>query len=218
MKIDCAIVDDEPYAIQLLARHISKIQDFNLVLESSQPLEALQEIKTHQVDLVFLDINMPGLNGIELSALLQQNQKVIFTTAYSEHAVASYEQNALDYLLKPITFDRFLLSVSRVSEYFELRQKNKDEQMTFFFIKSGRSIVRIEVNKILVIEGQKDYALISTSDGDYTCLKTLKSFEYELPDHFLRVHHSFIINTRHIKRFEHNHVSVGIKRAPVSSK
>lgn len=183
MRLRCMIVDDEPYAIRLLAQHVSKITALDLRFECSNPLEALDYLKHNTVDLIFLDINMPHLNGLQLASIFSPGQKFIFTTAYSEHAVESYEKNALDYLLKPITFDRFLKAIAKVTDHFDVVKTVPENVIKeeSFFIKSGKSFIQLSLSEIVLIESQKDYVVFHTAHQKHATLKTMKELEESFP-------------------------------------
>jgi two-component system, LytTR family, response regulator len=218
--ITCLIVDDEPLAVQLLENYIQQTGNLSLVQSCHNGMDALQFLKKQKVDLVFLDINMPKLTGMELASLLPVDQKIIFTTAYSEYAVQSYEKNAIDYLLKPISFERFMKAILKVENGMIPSKTNTQEEATdtFAFFKSGKTIQKISLEKILFIEGLKDYVTIQTIDETLVVYKRMKDLEESLPHHFMRVHNSYIINKNQILKFEDNQIWIGQKQIPVSEK
>jgi DNA-binding LytR/AlgR family response regulator len=175
------------------------------------------------VDLLFLDINMPKLTGIELAKTLLPRQKIIFTTAYSEYAVESYELNAVDYLLKPITFDRFIKSVNKTLEFFKVTEEDQSivmppQQEQYVFIKSGKAIIQIFFDQIWFIEGLKDYVTFHTPGGKHIVYKRMKDLEAILPSDFLRVHNSYIVNQKRIQKIEDHLVYTEGGQIPVSEK
>ena len=210
MKIHCIIVEDEPKAVGLLQEYIAKVDTLVLKGYFHNALEALGYCNTNEVDLVFLDINLPGITGLELSTLLPERTKVIFTTAYSEFAIQSYETNAVDYLLKPITFSRFLKAVNKASLLQEEKKKSGEDRIETssetFFVKSGKKIVQLRWAEICYVEGMKEYIDIVTSNSKTTVYKRMKEFEDIQPPNFLRIHNSFIININFIQKMEDNHV------------
>lgn len=195
-KIKCIIVDDEPLAVSLLGNYVEKIPFLELVFSSENPIEALEFIQKNEADLVFLDIQMPELTGINFMKIVGDKMKYILTTAYSEYALEGYEHNVIDYLLKPISFDRFNKSVLKAQERFPLEET---KEFNHFFVKSSGQQHRINFNEILYVESIKDYVNIKTQAQEYIVLETLKSLENQLPQNFTRVHKSFILNVNEIK-------------------
>ncbi|MDH6251363.1 DNA-binding LytR/AlgR family response regulator [Chryseobacterium sp. H1D6B] len=207
-KIKCIIVDDEPLAISLLENYVQKISFLELVFSSENPIDALEYIQNNESDLVFLDIQMPELTGINFMKIVGGKQKYILTTAYSEYALEGYEHNIVDYLLKPVSFERFYKSALKAQERFSFNEEKKD---SYFFVKSSGQQHRINFDDILYIESIKDYVNIKTSQQEYIVLDTLKSLELQLSGlSFARVHKSFIINLSQIK-------SLGAKKAVLFS-
>jgi DNA-binding LytR/AlgR family response regulator len=200
-KLKCIIVDDEPLAISLFEHYVEKIPFLELVFSTENPIHALEYLQKNDSDLIFLDIQMPELTGINFMKIVGADQKYILTTAYSEYALEGYEHNVVDYLLKPISFDRFQKSVLKAQERFSFPQ----EENTHFFVKSSGQRHRIGFNEILYIESIKDYVNIRTENDEYIVLDTLKSMESQLSEKFVRVHKSFIINLDKIK-------SIGAKK------
>ena len=203
-KIKCIIVDDEPLAISLLEQYMQKIPFLEVVFFTENPIEALEYIQNNDSDLIFLDIQMPELTGINFMKIVGVKQKYILTTAYSEYALEGYEHNIVDYLLKPISFERFLKSAMKAQERFSFQ-----EEEAHFFVKSSGQQHRINFNEILYIESIKDYVNIRTDREEYIVLDTLKSMENQLSDKFVRIHKSFIINLDKIK-------SIGTKKLVLS--
>ncbi len=195
-KIKCIIVDDEPLAVSLLENYVEKIPFLEFVFSSENPIEALEYIQKNEVDLVFLDIQMPELSGINFMKIAGDKQKYILTTAYSEYALEGYEHNVVDYLLKPVSFERFYKSALKAQERFSV---NESQGESHFFVKSSGQQHRINFDEILYVESLKDYVNIKTENQEYIILDTLKSLEIQLPEYFLRIHKSFIINLNKIK-------------------
>ncbi|SHL17299.1 two component transcriptional regulator, LytTR family [Chryseobacterium polytrichastri] len=191
------VVDDEPLAISLLENYVRKIPFLELVFSTENPIEALDYIQNNEADLVFLDIQMPELTGINFMKIVGDKLKYILTTAYSEYALEGYEHNIVDYLLKPISFERFYQSSLKAQERFSFVENKVDSH---FFVKSSGQQHRINFEDILYIESIKDYVNIKTANQEYIVLDTLKSLEQQLSEwSFVRIHKSFIINTNQIK-------------------
>lgn len=221
MKINCLVIDDEPYAVNLLEEYISQVPWLHLLHKCYNALEALDYLKKERPDLIFMDINMPHLSGMQLATLLPSDQPFIFTTAYAEFAVDSYEKNAIDYLLKPITFERFLKAVTKASrlQVNEKEEQNNKQPLTQkLFLKTGKAIVQLDYEDVLLIEGLKDYVVFHTTEAKHVVYKRMKELEETLPANFSRVHLSYIVNRDHIRRIEDNHVFIGAERIPVSEK
>lgn len=197
-KIRCIVVDDEPLAVEMLAAFIRKTPSLELTATFTDPVLALSAIGEEKPDLVFLDIQMPDLNGLELSRLLPQDTRVIFTTAFRQYAFESYEVDALDYLLKPIRYQKFIESVSKAERWMEIRQASvrPERNRRFAFIKTDGEYRNIDFDQILYVEGMKDYVLIhleSETEPIVTHM-TMKAIEEKLPsDMFMRVHRSYTV-------------------------
>lgn len=189
--IKCIIVDDEPLAISLLENYVRKIPFLELVFSAENPILALEFIQNNEADLIFLDIQMPELSGINFMKIVGEKKKYILTTAYSEYALEGYEHNIIDYLLKPVSFDRFYKSAVKAQERFSFSESHEE---SYFFVKSSGQQHRINFSDILYIESIKDYVNIKTSNEEYIVLDTLKSLETQLSERFVRVHKSFIVN------------------------
>ena len=211
-KIGCLIVEDEPNAQQLLQDYISKVPYLTLKGTCFDALEALEFLGHSQADLIFLDINMPDLTGIELIHMLPKEQKVIFTTASSDHAIESYEYNAVDYLLKPITFKRFLMAVQKA---FSPSSPASSQAEEYLFAKSDKKMIRVNLRDIVYFEALKEYVCIHTKTQKIVTYKRMKELLEKLPGHFTRIHNSYIVNGDHITRVEGNYVLVGDKNLPI---
>lgn len=201
MKIRCLIVDDEPLAQDILETYVNKVPDLELVAKCPNAVEARQILKTEQIDLLFLDIQMPEITGLDFMRSLNNPPSVIFTTAYANYAVEGFNLNAIDYLLKPISFDRFLKAVNKVEERISAGnggnnpQQNSNEPDDYVFVKTDKKMVKIKYKDIQYIEGLKDYVMIYTGEGRHVTLMTMKSLEEQLPDRmFKRIHKSYIIS------------------------
>lgn len=219
------VIDDEPLASGLIASYIEKTPFMTLVGEFSSPRDAIQLILDGGADVVFLDIQMPQLNGIEFARIIPPSTRIVFTTAFDTYAVEGFRVNALDYLLKPVSYEEFLAAANRALQWVEMTRNgtpaNNGNQSgnDYIIVKSEYKLVQIPVNDILYIEGLKDYVKIYTTDND-RCIMTLmsmKTLEHSLPaDRFMRVHRSFIVNTGKIKVIERNRIVFGKTYIPVS--
>lgn len=223
MSLNCLIVDDEPNAIKLLELHIQQTTNWHIVGKCYNALEALECLKHHKADVVFLDINMPRLNGMELAGLLPSQVRIVFTTAYSEFAAASYNYQTIDYLLKPITLTRFLAARQKIEASFRQgipleKGEEQPDQQDYFFVKSGKTLQRIRLRDLLYFEGEKEYVRVVTSKEEVLVYKRLKEIAEQLGPPFIRVHNSYIVNTSQIERIQDNHIHIADKRIPLSEK
>jgi DNA-binding LytR/AlgR family response regulator len=216
--LNVLIVDDEPLALDVLETYISQMSELNLVKRCSNALEANEVLKTEQIDLLFLDIQMPQLTGIDFVKTLSHPPMIIFTTAYPNYAIQGFDLNALDYLLKPISLDRFMKAVNKAIEHKEGQQGNHHagpEDADFFFVKADKKLVKVNFNDIIFIEGLKDYVIIRLRTGRVITLQTMKSLEEKLPGHlFRRIHRSYIVAMDKITAIEGNMVEVQEKDRP----
>ena len=220
------IIDDEPLALDVLETYISKMPELNLVARCSNALEANELLRKHQIDLIFLDIQMPQVSGVDFIKTLPNPPLFIFTTAYSNYALEGYELNAIDYLLKPISIDRFMKAVNKALEQFELRHREESdsgqgvEGVEFFFVKADKKLVKVKYDEILYIEGLKDYVIIRLEVGRVVTLQTMKSIEEKLPaNKFKRIHLSYIVSIDKIHAVDGTSVDVfekgAIKQLPI---
>lgn len=224
MNLKCLIVEDEPLARNLMTEYVKKVSYLQLVDACSNPLSALEVLRNNTIDLMFLDIQMPELTGITLLKTLQKKPLVILTTAYSEYAIESYELDVVDYLLKPITFDRFLKAVDKASQRISAistalpaAEKQTEPTTPFVFVKDGTKLVKIQWSDILYVEGLKDYVTIHTKTQKVITLQRLKTLETQLPaDKFIRVHHSFIVALSAIDAIHKGEIQIGNAFIPVS--
>lgn len=234
MKLTCAIIDDEPLAISLLESYVNKTPFLSLAGKYNSAVNALPILSREPVDLLFLDIQMPELNGMEFSRILEGDTRIIFTTAFSQYALDSYKVNALDYLLKPISYPDFLKSANKALQWYELLREGQSHPETTasgtgssrtahtiesIFIKTEYKLMQIELRKILYIEGLKDYVKIYVEDEPRPILSlmSMKSLEDMLPtDRFIRVHRSFIVQPEKIKVIERNRIVFGKEYIPIS--
>lgn len=223
--INCIVIDDEPLAVEILEDFITKVPAMQLVGKYTNALAALEQLENEEIDLLFLDIKMPDISGIDFFTSLKRKPAVIFTTAYQEYAVESYNLDAIDYLVKPIPFNRFLNAVGKVQEHISALKNIKKEVPAisngrkFIFIKTEYKIVRIELDDILYIEGLKDYSKIYLKDNPKPIftLQNLKSFETKFQsEEFIRVHRSYIVSVNKINMICKNRVVIGQTDIPVS--
>lgn len=223
MALKCMIVDDEPLAIEVLESYVERIQGLELVATSDNAVKAFDILKKEPVDLLFLDIQMPKLNGIDFIKVLNPAPQVIFTTAYREYAIESYELNVVDYLLKPIAFNRFLMAVNKVMNENDSQQQFVGEETTktkedqYIFLKADRKMVKVHLKDIIYIESLKDYVRIKTSVGkEVISLQKISYLEQKLPeDCFMRIHRSFIVPIKKIEAFSNHAVEVGGHELPI---
>lgn len=224
----CVIVEDEPLARNLLASYILKIPKLELKNSFSNALDALEYLRENQVDILFSDIQMPEVTGITLLKLLKNKPLIILTTAYSEYALEGYELDVYDYLLKPISFERFLKAIEKgisrldgnqIPSTFktETKELTTEIQSDYFFVKDGTKLIKINLSNILYIEGLKDYVCIFTNQKKIVSLQTMKSLEATLPkDKFIRIHNSFIVAISAIEEIERDRLIINKTTIPIS--
>lgn len=219
-KIRCIIVDDEPVALDILENHISKIDIIELVGRCKNASEAFNMINENKTDLIFLDINMPGISGISFAKSINKNIRIIFTTAYREYALEGFDLHAVDYLLKPISFDRLLDAVNNFQEvHFQnnISEIQTEDISDFIFVKIDRKMYKIDFSKILWVESLSDYLKIETTEGAKVTRETISSIEMKLPSaKFIRIHRSFIIAIDKIESYSNEEVIIENKSIPIS--
>jgi len=223
MNIKCAIVDDEPLAVELLASYVNKIPFLELVGKYSNATDALRGVTEQAIDLLFLDIQMPELNGLELSKMLPESTRIVFTTAFNQYAVEGFRVNALDYLLKPISYADFLEACNKALQWFTLLEQpqdkpSQDEQAKSIFVKSEYKLLQINLDDIRYIEGLKDYVKIYTEQSPHPILSlmNMKAMEQMLPaSRFIRVHRSFIVSKTKIREIDRNRIVFGDVYIPI---
>lgn len=223
IQLTCMIVDDEPMALNLVESYVEKTPFLKLKKKCSSAIEALQFIKTETVDVLFLDIQMPDLSGLEFSKMLPKHTRVVFTTAFDEYALEGFKVEALDYLLKPFDYAEFLSAANKALEWFSLvkgnNQTSVSDKKEFLFVKSEYKQVRIKLSDVLYFEGLKDYIKIWLKDNPKAILTlmSLKSLEEELPQtEFMRVHRSFIVSLKNIEVIERSQIIINKQRITVS--
>jgi DNA-binding LytR/AlgR family response regulator len=217
--IKAVAIDDELPALSIIENFCGKTGFISLEKTFNKPTEALRYVNKFPIDLLFLDINMPSLKGTELYRSLKQKMMVIFTTAYSEYAVEGFELNAIDYLLKPFTYERFLQAASKANEYYNYINKQSTSAEQFLFIRADYSLIKINMADILFIEGLDDYLKIHILNQKPVIARmTMKAMTEKLPaDNFLRVHRSYIVSFRHIDYVRNKIISISGEEIPVGS-
>ena len=217
----CLVIDDEPLAIEILARFIKKVPFLELVETFENAVEASTYLQHDKVDLLFLDVQMPDLNGLQLLQSLSEKPLVIFTSAYSQYALESYSLDAVDYLLKPILFERFLKAVNKAQKLHQIQAPGSEiigEEDDFIFIKSDTRYFKINYADIQYIEGMRDYVAVHTPGQKILTLMSMTNMLDNLPTgDFMRVHKSYIVGLKHISMVQHNRIKIGEKEIPVSN-
>lgn len=218
--ISCIAIDDEPMALEVIERYCEKSGLTDLKATFREPVKAIEYLNRESIDLVFLDINMPDVNGIQLLRTLTANPMVIFTTAYSKYAVESYDLNAIDYLLKPITFERFLASVNKAMSLKTLKNGTiaKDDDDASIFVKSGPQTYQVKVNDILYLEKDGNYITVFLKDKSILMRENMGDiFDLVPAADFIRVHKSYVVAIRHITMIEVHQLTIGQAKIPIGS-
>ena len=219
--INAIIVDDEPLALDVLETYIDRIPSLNLVRRCNNAVEAFDALNSEKVDLMFLDIQMPQLTGIDFLKTLKNPPLVIFTTAYPNYALDGYELNVTDYLLKPISFERFMMAVNKVTELLQKDKGNaevdeKEKAKDYIFVKSDKKLIKVKYDDIFYIEGLKDYVIIRMKDSRVITLQTMKSLEAKMPNkQFKRIHRSYIVSLDKIEAVVGNMIEINKKHLPI---
>ena len=210
--ISCLIVDDEAIAREIIATHLSKIPNINVIASCSNAIEAFNKLRSHQVHLIFLDINMPEVSGISFAKSINKDVKIIFTTAYRDFAVEGFELQAVDYLMKPISFDRLLKAVNT---YFEIHADTNDtknqefESSSFMFVRADRRMIKVDFESIIYIESYSDYIKIHLANETIVTRETISAIEAKLPGkRFLIIHRSYIISLKYIESFTNEEIVI----------
>ena len=215
--INCVIVDDEPLAREGMSNYVREVDFLRLAGVCENPLELTKMLEQQPVDLVFLDIQMPKMNGLDFLKITPNPPMVIITTAYPTYAIEGFQLNVLDYLLKPITFDRFFKSVTKARDYYHLITRANDPASGYFFIRCGSKYEKIHFNQILYVEGMQNYITLYTEKGKYVTLLYLKNLEENLDaKSFIRVHKSYIVSIDKIEAIEGNEILIQSHRIPMS--
>lgn len=222
MKIDCIVIDDEPLARKGIREYIQDVDFLNFAGEFDAPHKSIALLGKAEVQLLFLDIQMPKITGLEFLKTIDHPPPVIFTTAYPEFALEGFDLNALDYLVKPISFERFLKAANRAKEYYEVRQKNKqtlfaEKAVPYIFIKVDGKLVKVFFEDILFVEALQNYVAVHTKDKKYISYITLHTvLEYLPSENFIKTHKSFIVAVNKVESIEGNCLQVGSYQVPVS--
>ncbi len=224
MTLKCCIIDDEPLALNLMESYVQKTPFLELSGKYSSAVEAMHELPDKHIDLLFLDIQMPELNGLEYSKMVDAHTRIIFTTAFEQYAIDGYKVNALDYLLKPISYTDFLQAANKALHWFELLQqreisKQENGELESIFVKSDYKLIQVELKNILYIEGLKDYIKIYEENAPRPLLSlmSLKAMEELLPtEQFIRVHRSYIVRKDKIRSIDRGRIVFGKNYIPIS--
>ncbi len=217
MAYQCLIVDDEALARELIATYLEELDDFQLVDSCANALAARKVLEANPIDLLFLDIEMPLLKGTEFLKAMAHPPKVIFTTAYRDYAIEGFDLNALDYLVKPIEFDRFYQAIDKFKSWMSGQEASVTDPSpsTHFYLKYNKKNIRIQQQSVLYVESQGDYVQLHLSDRQIKVKMPLHQLEEKLDQRFLRIHRSFIVNTDKITAFTKQDVEVGVKEIPI---
>ncbi|WP_299551124.1 LytTR family DNA-binding domain-containing protein [Seonamhaeicola sp.] len=218
--ISCLIIDDEVIAQEIIASHLSKIPNIKCVNSCNNAIEAFNYLRNHEVDLIFLDINMPEISGISFAKAISKDVKIIFTTAYRDYAVEGFELQAVDYLLKPISFERLLKAVNNYFDIYGENDSNVSEESNindFMFVRSDRRMIKINFEAIIYIESYSDYIKIHLNNETIVTRETISAVEAKLPKNkFLRIHRSFIISLANISSFTNEEITINKTSLPIS--
>lgn len=219
--LSCILIDDEPLALNLLEDYVKATPFLNLIAKCNSAIAAIEILEKESVDLIFTDIQMPNLSGMEFSKLILNNKaKIIFTTAFEEFALESYKVNTIDYLVKPISYPEFFTATNKAKQQL-LQDTSQVAIDDYIFVKSDYKLIKIDLKDLIYVEGLKDYLKFYTvhSETPILTLKSMKSLEEELPkNQFMRVHRSFMVNLKKITTIERNRIVFGDKYIPVSEK
>lgn len=221
MRTKCIVVDDEPLAIEILESYIQKIDSLELIAKCSTAIDAFDILNAKKTDLIFLDIQMPELTGLDFLKALAKPPKIIITTAHRKYAVEGFELDVLDYLLKPVSFERFLKAIDKYNKSAEnettvSQPKSSSGDDEFIYVKENKKVIKISINEILFVEGLKDYVSIHTCDKKTITKSTLSAIEKKLPGNkFLRIHRSFIVSLLHIDAFTATSIEIGKKELTI---
>jgi len=218
--ISCIIVDDETMAREVISSHLSKINRINIIANCKNAMEAFDCISKHRIDLIFLDINMPEISGISFAKSINKNIKIIFTTAYRDYAIEGFELQAVDYVLKPISFERLLKAVNTYFEVYSNQSKALEELIesnNFIFVRSERIMVKIDFKDISYIESYSDYIKIHLNSKTIVTRETISAIEAKLPKHqFIRIHRSYIVSINSMTSFTNEYITISGKSFPIS--
>ena len=219
--MNCLIVDDEPIAREVIRTHLQKLNDVHIVAECASAMEAFAQLHQAQIDLIFLDINMPEITGLSFMKSLSKDVKVIFTTAYREYAVDGFDLEAVDYLLKPISFERLLQAVSRYHKVDAKKpediESKREEPKDHFYVRADRKMIRVNYSDILYIESYSDYVKIQMADNTIVSRENISNLESTLPTaQFVRIHRSYIVAVNKIEAYTHEIIEIQERELPIS--
>jgi two-component system LytT family response regulator len=217
MNLKCVVIDDEPLAVEVLENYISRVSYLTLEAKFDNGIDALAYVNSSQVDLLFVDIQMPDINGMDFLKLLNKKTNVVFTTAYPEYALEGYDFNPLDFLVKPISFDKFMRAVGRLQTLNAPPiPENTDTTSPYIYIKAKGKTIRLLLSDILYVEGLKDYVIFYTSEGKYISMHKMKDLEDKLPEkQFIRIHKSYIVECNKIEAIDRNYVKISGRQIPL---
>ncbi|GAA4268286.1 LytR/AlgR family response regulator transcription factor [Hyunsoonleella aestuarii] len=219
MKIKCLIIDDEPLAITVIENHLKNFDHIEIVETFNNPLKAYRVLEQEKIDVIFLDINMPQMTGFSFIENLSYKPLIVITTAYREYAVKSFELDVLDYLVKPIPFNRFLKTVNKIYQQVYVSSATTDaslQQEPHIFLKVNKKLIKVNLNDILYIESLKDYIKVITNLGDYVVHKSLSAMTEELPQsNFMRIHRSYTISINKVIALDGNTVEISNRKIPI---
>jgi len=221
-KTRCLIIDDEPLAIKLIRSHLSKLDSFEIAGECKNALKAIDFLKEQKIDLMFLDINMPEITGLEFLKTIPNPPYVIITTAYREYAIEGYDLDVVDFLLKPISFERFLKAINRYcnrtrsTQFKETKNSHEPAEKKYIYIQDGKNIYKLPYDDVVYFEGYGEYVKVITTNKTYTVRDSLTEFENKLsPDSFIRIHKSYIVNIQKITGFSAINVIINHTQLPI---
>ncbi len=216
MNNRCIIIDDEPLAIRVIESHLSKIKSLEVIATFTNSVEAMEVMQTGDIDVLFLDINMPVINGMDFIKTLHNPPLIVMTTAYREYAVESFELDVLDYLVKPIPFTRFMKTINKINNALSINTGNQEDDRLHTFIKIDKKLVKIYLDEVFYVESLKDYIKITTTSGTHLVHQTLTSFTESLPsDQFIRIHRSFTISITRVSAVIGNMVEINDTQIPI---
>ncbi|MBL0145376.1 MAG: response regulator transcription factor [Chitinophagaceae bacterium] len=217
--ISCIIIDDEPLSVKLLESYTKNCADIMLLQKFTNPIDALHYLETNIPDLILLDVQMPELNGIQLIKILQKKCFIVLTTAHPEYAINAFDLDVVDYLLKPIVYERFIQAISKVKEQLAVQNSivEPKDAADYFFVKSEYKMLKVYFKDVLYLEGLRDYIALHTRQCKILTLQSMKSFEQNLPHSFVRVHKSYIVNTDEITSVNSNTLLLGKTVIPIGA-
>ena len=210
-RLNCLIIDDEPIAREGISEYCKEVPFLNVLALCKNALQANQYLQTHQIDLIFLDINMPLISGMDWLKSLKNSPSIIMTTAYAEYALESFSYNVIDYLVKPISFERFLQAINKVNGY-----SGNEFSKKVLFIKSDKQLKKVKINDILFVEAMQNYIKIVTIEQSITAHMSLKSFKEQLPDDFIQTHKSYVVSKYKVDEIVGNHAVINNYKIPIS--